>query len=210
MTLFRDSLGALSLSQVLVINQVRLTARPEARDNLCSPTPIRPRRRYSLFGSSRALRLPRGTTVSSRSTVRPHVRPAVAHFAVAGEAGGEEKDDEEDKVDPDAEGVAKMRVSEIKAELDVRGIGYAGIFEKVRRYTYGNGCTRITSVAGAWFTRSDAVIEGISAPRAPRGSLSEKPPPEGFPRPEGFSEYPGVFRTHRVFGWIRFPRQLTT
>lgn len=26
-----------------------------------------------------------------------------------------------------------MRVSEIKAELDVRGIGYAGIFEKVRR-----------------------------------------------------------------------------
>lgn len=45
--------------------------------------------------------------------------------------GGEQEEDEEDKVDPDAVGVAKMRVSEIKAELDVRGIGYAGIFEKV-------------------------------------------------------------------------------
>eukprot|EP00903_Cladosiphon_okamuranus_P016355 g15083.t1 len=42
----------------------------------------------------------------------------------------EEDEDEEDKVEPDAEGVARMRVSEIKAELDVRGIGYAGIFEK--------------------------------------------------------------------------------
>lgn len=49
-----------------------------------------------------------------------------------GDDGEQEGDDEEDKVDPDAVGVAKMRVSEIKAELDVRGIGYAGIFEKVR------------------------------------------------------------------------------
>lgn len=44
---------------------------------------------------------------------------------------GEEEEGEEDAVDQDAVGVAKMRVSEIKAELDVRGIGYAGIFEKV-------------------------------------------------------------------------------
>lgn len=45
--------------------------------------------------------------------------------------GEEEEEGEEDTVDQDAVGVAKMRVSEIKAELDVRGIGYAGIFEKV-------------------------------------------------------------------------------
>lgn len=44
----------------------------------------------------------------------------------------EEDEEEDEKVDPDAEGVAKMRASEIKAELDVRGVGYAGIFEKVR------------------------------------------------------------------------------
>lgn len=44
---------------------------------------------------------------------------------------GEEEVDEDDKADPDAEGVAKMRASEIKAELDMRGVGYTGIFEKV-------------------------------------------------------------------------------
>lgn len=57
---------------------------------------------------------------------------------MAGEDGladdGEQEEDEEDNLDPDAVGVAKMRVSEIKAELDVRGIGYAGIFEKVRAW----------------------------------------------------------------------------
>ncbi|CAN0430835.1 unnamed protein product [Ectocarpus sp. 12 AP-2014] len=42
----------------------------------------------------------------------------------------EEEDDDDDKTDPDAEGVAKMRASEIKAELDMRGVGYTGIFEK--------------------------------------------------------------------------------
>lgn len=48
--------------------------------------------------------------------------------AGADSAPGENGDD---SVDPDAMGVAKMRASEIKAELDMRGVGYAGIFEKV-------------------------------------------------------------------------------
>lgn len=47
--------------------------------------------------------------------------------AGADSAPGENGDD---SVDPDAMGVAKMRASEIKAELDMRGVGYAGIFEK--------------------------------------------------------------------------------
>lgn len=59
-------------------------------------------------------------------------------------AGDEEQeDDEENSVDPDAVGVAKMRVSEIKAELDVRGIGYAGIFEKVQQYAANGTCSRL-------------------------------------------------------------------
>lgn len=98
---------------------------------------MRPRLLCFLFGSAESLRLARGTAVSSQSVLRPHVRPVAAPFAAAGEGGGEEEEgdeDEDEKVDPDAEGVAKMRVAEIKAELDVRGIGYAGIFEKVRRY----------------------------------------------------------------------------
>lgn len=32
----------------------------------------------------------------------------------------------------DIEGVAKMRAKEIKAELDVRGVSYEGIYEKVQ------------------------------------------------------------------------------
>lgn len=43
--------------------------------------------------------------------------------------------DPDDVVDEDAVGVAKMRASEIKAELDMRGIDYKGIFEKVMRRT---------------------------------------------------------------------------
>ncbi|CAB1121369.1 unnamed protein product [Ectocarpus sp. CCAP 1310/34] len=72
------------------------------------------------------------------SAVRPRVRSATAPLAMmAGEDGtpagggqGAEEEDEDDKTDPDAEGVAKMRASEIKAELDMRGVGYTGIFEK--------------------------------------------------------------------------------
>ncbi|CBJ32476.1 conserved unknown protein [Ectocarpus siliculosus] len=75
---------------------------------------------------------------SRSSAVRPRVRSATAPLAMmAGEDGtsadggqGAEEEDEDDKTDPDAEGVAKMRASEIKAELDMRGVGYTGIFEK--------------------------------------------------------------------------------
>lgn len=100
---------------------------------------MRPRRLCFLFSSAKSLRLARSTAVSPRSVLRPHVRPVLAPFAAAGGGGAEEEEDEDEKVDPDAEGVAKMRVAEIKAELDVRGIGYAGIFEKVRRNTCENG-----------------------------------------------------------------------
>lgn len=46
-------------------------------------------------------------------------------------AAGEGVEDGDDAIDRDASGVARMRASEIKAELDMRGISYAGIFEKV-------------------------------------------------------------------------------
>lgn len=52
----------------------------------------------------------------------------------------EADDDEEEEVDESAEGVAKMRASEIKAELDMRGVGYAGIFEKVCGCSGGASC----------------------------------------------------------------------
>ncbi|CAM9442251.1 unnamed protein product, partial [Hapterophycus canaliculatus] len=84
-----------------------------------------------------ALRLARtGIEAGSfRSSIRPRPRSSRATFPapMAGEEGmgdGEEGEEEEDTVDLDAEGVAKMRVSEIKAELDMRGVGYEGIFEK--------------------------------------------------------------------------------
>ncbi|CAN0237989.1 unnamed protein product [Ectocarpus sp. 8 AP-2014] len=75
---------------------------------------------------------------SRSSAARPRVRSATAPLAMtAGEDGtsagggqGAEEEDQDDKTDPDAEGVAKMRASEIKAELDMRGVGYTGIFEK--------------------------------------------------------------------------------
>lgn len=82
-----------------------------------------------MFGSSGAPRLARGTAVGLPPAIRPPAPFVAAPLAVAGD--GEREEGEEDKVDPDAVGVAKMRVSEIKAELDVRGIGYAGVFEKV-------------------------------------------------------------------------------
>ncbi len=72
-----------------------------------------------------------------------------------GGEGMEEGEEEDEKVDPDAEGVAKMRASEIKAELDVRGVSYAGIFEKVRALAvksttslvHGSACSRAAGTA---------------------------------------------------------------
>lgn len=58
----------------------------------------------------------------------PFMCAAAEEGAGADSAAGEDGDD---AFDPDAVGVAKMRASEIKAELDMRGISYAGIFEKV-------------------------------------------------------------------------------
>lgn len=46
--------------------------------------------------------------------------------------GESEFDKEEEIVDESLEGVAKMRASEMKAELEMRGVSYEGIFEKVR------------------------------------------------------------------------------
>lgn len=45
--------------------------------------------------------------------------------------GEGELDEEGESVDESLEGVAKMRASEIKAELEMRGVSYEGIFEKV-------------------------------------------------------------------------------
>lgn len=84
------------------------------------------------MGSSRALRRGKGPAASLPSAIRQPPRPAPRPLAVTGAGGMEEDEEEDEKVDPDAEGVAKMRASEIKAELDVRGVSYAGIFEKVR------------------------------------------------------------------------------
>ncbi|CAN0320295.1 unnamed protein product [Ectocarpus sp. 12 AP-2014] len=96
---------------------------------------VTPKRAVSLHHLGR-----RNVAGNSRSSaVRPRVRSATAPLAMmAGEdgtsadggQGAEEEDEDDDKTDPDAEGVAKMRASEIKAELDMRGVGYTGIFEK--------------------------------------------------------------------------------
>eukprot|EP00904_Undaria_pinnatifida_P012783 jgi/Undpi1/8635/HiC_scaffold_25.g11100.m1 len=63
---------------------------------------------------------------SCRSQIRLPVR-----CAAEGVTDGEgELDEEGESVDESLEGVAKMRASEIKAELEMRGVSYEGIFEK--------------------------------------------------------------------------------
>lgn len=59
-------------------------------------------------------------------------------------------------MDPDAEGVAKMRASEIKAELDMRGVGYEGIYEKVVFRNFRN------RVAASWESSSVVRPDGMA------------------------------------------------
>ena len=77
------------------------------------------------------------TTSNGGATCRSPIRPPVRCVGEGGAAEGGWANGEEDAQDAadmnkeDIEGVAKMRAKEIKAELDVRGVSYEGIYEKV-------------------------------------------------------------------------------
>lgn len=104
----------------------RFAPQAHFRCSVCiSRTPCRAPLNHS--NRSGALNLARssGHHATYRSSIRPPIR-----CAAEGMMGGDEEGDD-DEVDESAEGVAKMRVKEIKAELDLRGVGYAGVFEKV-------------------------------------------------------------------------------